>query len=82
MMNFWKNKKVFITGIDGFVGSNLAKELIRRKAKVYGLIKRKKESLIYYENIHKKIKLFKGNITNIKILEYIFKNRGYIHFQI
>ena len=75
MMNFWKNKKVFITGIDGFVGSNLAKELIRRKAKVYGLIKRKKESLIYYENIHKKIKLFKGNITNIKILEYIFKSK-------
>ena len=26
--NFWKNKNVLITGISGFVGSNLAKELI------------------------------------------------------
>ena len=43
MNNFWKNKKIFITGIDGFVGSNLAKELIIQKAKVFGLIKRKKK---------------------------------------
>ena len=44
MINFWKNKKVFITGIDGFVGSNLAKELVRKKAKVYGLVKRRKKA--------------------------------------
>ena len=46
MNNFWKKKKIFITGIDGFVGSNLAKELVHKKAKVFGLVKRKKK--IYY----------------------------------
>ena len=36
-LNFWSNRKVFITGIEGFVGSNLAKSLILKKAKVYGM---------------------------------------------
>ena len=40
---FWKNKKVLITGIDGFVGSNLAKKLIRLEAKVYGIVQKKKK---------------------------------------
>jgi len=73
MNNFWKNKKIFITGIDGFVGSNLAKELIIQKAKVFGLIKRKKNSLIYFENLDKKMNLYKGDITNKKLLKKILK---------
>jgi len=75
MNNFWKNKKVFITGIDGFVGSNLAKELIIQKAKVFGLIKRKKKSLIYLEKLDKKIKLYKGDIKNKKLLTKILKEK-------
>ena len=35
--NFWKNKTVFITGISGFVGSNLAKSLLKEDAKIVGL---------------------------------------------
>ena len=75
MNNFWKNKKGFITGIDGFVGSNLAKELVKKKAKVFGLIKRQKNSLIYYENIDKKMLLYKGDITNKKLLSKIFQEK-------
>ena len=40
---FWKNKKILITGINGFVGSNLAKELIFLKANVSGIILNKKK---------------------------------------
>jgi CDP-glucose 4,6-dehydratase len=36
-MNFWKNKPVLITGIQGFVGSNLAKALEKKGAIVWGL---------------------------------------------
>tara|TARA_B100000886_G_scaffold340550_1_gene311137 strand:+ start:3458 stop:4459 length:1002 start_codon:yes stop_codon:yes gene_type:complete len=74
MINFWKNKKVFITGIDGFVGSNLAKELISKKAKVYGLVKRRKKSLLYFENINKKITIYKGDIKNKNLLNKILKS--------
>ena len=35
--NFWYRKKILITGIDGFVGSNLAKKLVKLDAKVYGI---------------------------------------------
>ena len=33
--NFWGNKNVFITGINGFVGGNLAKNLLEKGAKIY-----------------------------------------------
>ncbi len=75
MKSFWRNKKIFITGIDGFVGSNIAKELVKKKAKVYGLIKRDKRSLLYYENINKHVTLFKSDITNKKNLNKIFKEK-------
>ena len=32
---FWKNKNVFITGVAGFVGSNLAKNLLENEANDY-----------------------------------------------
>ena len=46
LKKFWKNKKILITGIDGFVGSNLAKQLIQMGANVSGIIQKKKSSLL------------------------------------
>ena len=37
---FWNNKTVLITGINGFIGSNLAKYLLKNNARVYGLIRK------------------------------------------
>ena len=33
--NFWNNKKVLITGINGFIGSNLSKYLLKKKLKFW-----------------------------------------------
>ena len=38
---FWNNKTILITGINGFVGGNLAKELINYGAKIIGITKNK-----------------------------------------
>ena len=71
--NFWKNKNIFISGVAGFVGSNLAKNLVQSGANVIGLTQNnKKESLLFYENIDKKINLLFGNITNKEFLKSIF----------
>ena len=70
---FWKNKNVFITGVAGFVGSNLAKNLIKSGANVIGLTQnKKKHSLLYLEEIDKKIDLIFGDITNMELLNNIF----------
>ena len=39
---FWQNKKILITGIDGFVGSNLSKKLIKLGSNVSGIILKNK----------------------------------------
>jgi CDP-glucose 4,6-dehydratase len=71
---FWKNKNIFITGVAGFVGSNLAKNLIKNGANVVGLTQnKKKHSLLYYEKIDKKIDLIFGDITDIVLLNNIFQ---------
>ena len=41
--NFWKNKNVFISGVAGFVGSNLSKSLVYNGANVIGLTQNKKK---------------------------------------
>ena len=44
-MNFsWRGVKVFITGINGFVGGNVAKKLVELGAEVYGMIRTKKQN--------------------------------------
>ena len=82
--NFWHNKSVLITGVAGFVGSNLAKNLLKNGAKIIGLTKNKKiESLLYYEKIDKKINLVFGDITDKELLKSIFlKNKIEICFHL
>ena len=63
---FWKNKNVFISGVAGFVGSNLAKNVVNNGSNVIGLTQNKKvNSLLYYE---KKQKFFYHQDNNIEML--------------
>ncbi|MDP3992362.1 MAG: NAD-dependent epimerase/dehydratase family protein [Nanoarchaeota archaeon] len=78
----YENKKVLVNGVSGFIGSRLAKELLKGGAKVYSidnfsyinikLMKKKFPEL-------KKIKVIKGDVSNKdswdklpKDIEYIF----------
>lgn len=68
--NFWYRKNVLITGITGFVGSNLAKNLIENKANITGIGKSQKvESLLFYENLDKKCNLVFGNILDKDLIQ-------------
>ena len=72
-MNFtWRDAKVFITGINGFVGGNVAKKLVELGADVYGLIRTNKyNSYLYYEKIDKKVSLIDGELSDLNLLNRI-----------
>ena len=72
MPDYWKNKKVLITGINGFVGGNLAKLLIEKGANVFGLIRNeKKDSFINYEKLDTKIQIFYGDLCDKDLISRI-----------
>jgi CDP-glucose 4,6-dehydratase len=69
MLNFWKDKKVLITGINGFVGGNLAKKLTTLGANIFGLVRiRNRKSLLFFEKIDRSISLFYGDINDKELL--------------
>ena len=58
--------KAFITGINGFIGSNLATRLIAEGQEVSGLV-RKTSDLSFLEGL--KVKLFFGDLSNKPLLD-------------
>lgn len=73
MRNFWKNKKVFITGHTGFKGSWLSLWLSHLNSEVmgYSLPLSKNEYLFKKLNLKDKIKNIKGDINDYKKLKRI-----------
>ena len=64
--SFWADRRVFITGISGFMGSHLSEKLVSMGAKVYGLLRR--HAVPQYPNITHmkgKIKLIEGNLVDM-----------------
>ena len=72
--SFWGNKKVLITGINGFIGTNLAKILISKNAEVIGVSNnRDKDISLKFENILDKIRYHRVDISNNKALNKVLK---------
>ena len=69
MKNFWKNKKVLVTGGNGFIGSNVVEELIRRQAIVVITVQNNLQF-----NLSKKVKIEKTDLTNIDNCLKVTKN--------
>jgi CDP-glucose 4,6-dehydratase len=75
--NYWKNKKVLITGHTGFMGSWLSLVLLFYGAKVYGISLRPntKPSLFEIMNIKKKIfKNYFADINDLNKMKSLFKS--------
>ncbi len=77
MDNFWMKKRVLITGANGFLGSHLSIELLKRGAFVTGIIKVNPEcsflSISLRQMRNPKIKILKSDIVNFKGSLEIFK---------
>ena len=73
--NFWKNKKILITGNTGFKGSWLSIFLIEKDAKIVGISKRERQGLFLYNylNLKKKIKQYYFDIYDYKKVNKVLK---------
>jgi len=62
--DYWFGKNVLITGINGFIGGNLAMHLVNNGAAVYGVMRnQKRDTLLFYEKLDSKVVLINGDIT-------------------
>ena len=66
------NKNILITGISGFVGSYIAKTLIDKGAKVYGILRRRADGAVPNNlkrlGIAREVHLLEGDLENISSL--------------
>ena len=72
-----RNKKILITGGLGFIGTHLAKELLKYSNKIYlidNFSSRKKSKIEFINQYKKKIVFIKSGISNFKKLPTLIKN--------
>lgn len=73
MSNFWKNKKVLVTGGAGFIGSHLVERLITHEAKVIMSVRNLKKTH-FLQKIKTKIKIVKADLLDFKTCLSLTKN--------
>jgi len=72
MNGFWNNKRVFITGVNGFIGGSLVKSLLNSGAKIFGLVRNLDcDSYLYFEKLDKKITIIQGELTDLNLLKRV-----------
>lgn len=70
--NYWHGKTVFVTGINGFIGGNLAKGLHEKGARVIGLIRNlERETFLFYEGLADKVTLIQGDLCDYQLMKRI-----------
>lgn len=74
MGDFWKNKKVFITGANGFLGSHLTQALISRGLRPVVLIYEENPGGIFeQQNLEAKTEVVRGDICDLPLLERVLQ---------
>lgn len=63
MSDFWKNKKVLVTGGAGFIGSHVVEKLVERDAKITVLDNLQSGNLKNLESVKNKISFIDGDCT-------------------
>lgn len=75
IQDFWKNKKVLITGGAGFIGSHVVEKLVARGAKVTVLDNFQNGSRANLQSVLKKIQIIKGDCSDEKTAEKACKGK-------
>lgn len=77
MDNFWRGKKILVTGANGFLGSHLSVVFLRKGADVTGIIKEDPRFCflkIAFKNMFpRNLRLIKSDVVNFKSMLGVFK---------
>lgn len=73
MANFWRNKNVFITGGNGFLGGHLTKTLIEHGAKPVVLVYEENPGGIFDAELAKKATVVRGDIRNLALMDEMLR---------
>ncbi|MDD5120673.1 MAG: GDP-mannose 4,6-dehydratase [Candidatus Omnitrophica bacterium] len=74
-MSIWKNKVIFITGANGFLGSHVVKRSLSYKAKVIVLLKEDiQRSLFEIDGLSRRCKIYRGDLSDSRLISSIFRN--------
>ncbi|MDP8229914.1 MAG: GDP-mannose 4,6-dehydratase [Candidatus Gorgyraea atricola] len=70
---FWKDRKVLITGHEGFLGSWLAKVLLGYGARITGIDKIKNRPVSMLNGLRKDITCVRGDIINLELVKNVIE---------
>ncbi len=74
---FWKDKRVLITGFEGFLGSNLTKALLETDAKIVGLdINTVRKNTIFSRADYGRVASYKGSVVNYRLMREILRKHS------
>lgn len=76
--NFWKNKKVLVTGGTGFIGSHLVEKLIDKDAKVTVMDNLRSRGLRNLESVKSKFEFIEGDCRDGKATEKACKGQDVV----
>jgi len=67
--SFWRNKRVLVTGHEGFLGSHVTRALLKRNAEVIGvdIVSSRPNSVL--NGLRGRVSSVKGNIVNLKLVQ-------------
>jgi CDP-glucose 4,6-dehydratase len=69
---FWQDRRVFVTGCTGFLGSWLAAALVEQGASVVGLVRdHVPQSMLYRDGTAARMRLVSGDLSDIILLERV-----------
>jgi len=76
--NFWKNKKVLVTGGAGFIGSHLVEKLVKINARVSVLDNLQNGKEVNLESVKKNVRLINGNCQDPEDALNVCKNQNIV----